>query len=230
MFKCDNCGRCCTDTASQIALTAGDLVRISEHLKTSISSLFGKYVGFSPFRGEDPDLYEYELGLVIPCRFRQKQKCTIYDSRDLNSRLFPFWMLDAPDSLIDPGFGCLKQLKNLKDKEIYLDYKNKVGKMLLRESELTDEVINKLGARKRIDLKNHEKYQLLLDKYQFHELEVKKVELAIELRDDDFFKKFPELIEKEIMENKELISTIKKNNKELAEIEKTINNGDCKRD
>jgi Fe-S-cluster containining protein len=198
MFVCDHCGRCCTDKVSQIALTVGDLVRISEHLNISISSLFEEYVSFNPFRGEDSSVYDYEIGLNIPCKFRQKDKCIIYKSRDLNSRLFPFWLINAPDEFIDDDFGCLKQLKELKHKEVYIEYKEKIAKILLNESDFTDKIINQIGARKQIDLKDNEEYNSLVDEFKdnLHELEEKKVELAIRLRDDQFFNKFPLLIEK----------------------------------
>lgn len=223
MFTCNHCGRCCTDPAAQIALTVGDLVRISKHLKTSISSLFGRYVDFTPFRGENPTIYDYELGLIIPCKFRQKQRCVIYSARDLNSRLFPFWMITAPDNVVDPDFGCLKQLKKLKGKETYLKYKKRIGKILLKESELTDKIIKRLNAKRHIDLRFYDEYFKLLEQCNdSHEIEVKKVRLAMRLRGNQFFKKLPSLIEKEIKNNNKLINIIKVNNQKLIEIEQSI--------
>lgn len=228
MFVCDNCGRCCTDKATQIALTVGDLIRISEHLNASISSLFEKYVGFNPFRGDAPTLYDYEIGLNIPCGFRQKEKCIIYESRDLNSRLFPFWMINVQDEMIDPNFGCLSRIKDLKDSKIYLEYEKEVAEILLSESALTDTIIDKIGARKQVDLRDHEEYYQLIDKYKDeHEFEERKVQLALKLRNNNFFSKFPKQIEDEITNNPELVKQIKINNNRLNEAERIIKDGNC---
>src|SRR3989338_4412499 len=226
MFVCDNCGRCCTDKAAQIALTVGDLIRISEHLNASISSLFGKYIDFNPFRCDAPALYDYEIGLNIPCGFRQKERCIIYESRDLNSRLFPFWMINVQEDIIDPNFGCLSRIKELKNNKIYLKYKKVVAEILLSESELTDTIIDKIGARKQIDLRDYDEFYLLIDNYKDeHEFEERKIELAIKLRDNNFFNNFPKLIEAEIADNLKLIEQIKINNAKLKEAESIVKNG-----
>ena len=111
---------------------------------------------------------------------------------------------------------------------IYLKYKKVVAEILLSESELTDTIIDKIGARKQIDLRDYDEFYLLIDNYKDeHEFEERKIELAIKLRDNNFFNNFPKLIEAEIADNLKLIEQIKINNAKLKEAESIVKNGNC---
>lgn len=89
-FICyDDCVRCCANKTVPISLTIGDLVRISRHLGTSISELFG---GYCDIDGTELPIFSNifpVIGLKTPCRFLKDGKCSIYDYRPLYCRLFP---------------------------------------------------------------------------------------------------------------------------------------------
>ena len=95
-FRCLHCGGCCENNATHINLTLGDISRFSEITCKSTEDLFREgSIGLMPFQTtEDPDIFEIELGLKIPCRFRKGKRCMIYGARPLNCRLFPFWIIN----------------------------------------------------------------------------------------------------------------------------------------
>jgi len=92
-FECKHCGQCCIDECTQINLSLGDIVRICKFLNCSMSEIMQK-IGIKPFAdNETANHYDYELGLNIPCEFREDGKCSIYPARPLNCRMFPYLFL-----------------------------------------------------------------------------------------------------------------------------------------
>jgi len=135
-MKCNHCGLCCRDPLTQINLTIGDIWRIADSLKIDIEELFKDKIGMNPFREpEFEDVYDIDLGLNLPCRFRENDRCIIYPAMPLNCRLFPQCVLgNLPDEKIKGIFKEHKCKYNLDKKQEYKEYADKVGEILLEES------------------------------------------------------------------------------------------------
>ncbi|MDP7610536.1 MAG: YkgJ family cysteine cluster protein [Candidatus Woesearchaeota archaeon] len=158
-FQCRHCSLCCSDSTMPINLTLGDIYRITSFLKTEFSKLFWNHITIFPFPNpEYPLLYDFELGLRLPCRFRKNQRCSIYKARPLNCRLFPYWLLSNPNKdgykeYIGPTRKCIKDYKEDSiNKKNYLEYKHKVGNIILQESSLTEHLFSKNNLKKSISL------------------------------------------------------------------------------
>lgn len=208
-FKCLHSGKCCEKVFTQISLTVGDLIRISKFLKVPVSELFKEHVGMNPFK--DPskgNFYEYEIGLNIPCRFRKNKQCTIYEARPLNCRLFPYWILaEVPEErikeIVDESYECVHRIKiNEKTKEKYKKYKDAVVDLLFKEGALTDKIMKRLNFKHSIKPTKKFPEPDLNDLESIKKLEVEKIKYCIKILDKDKFKELPELLEKEIKENK----------------------------
>ncbi len=85
-FQCQGCGRCCTGAPGYVWLSKEDEQRILDHLKISIET----------FR----TLYTREINGMISlkenyhnydCIFFKDKGCSIYQSRPIQCRTFPFW-------------------------------------------------------------------------------------------------------------------------------------------
>lgn len=134
-MKCNHCGLCCRDPRTQINLTVGDIYRITDFLKISVEDLFKKHVRIIPFGDYDLIHYDLDLGLNLPCKFRLKERCSIYSVRPLNCRLFPYWILsEAPLEKLKFLLDKHKCSYDLAKKENYTKYKEIVGNILLEES------------------------------------------------------------------------------------------------
>ena len=121
----------------QINLTLGDIHRICEYLKIPVDELFAKYVGLKPFGDPVTGGYEIDIGIHTPCVFRKTNKCRIYDSRPLNCRLFPFWILaKAPEEkLKDLLKGRCEYDYNDANLEKWREYFSIISEVLLKEAE-----------------------------------------------------------------------------------------------
>jgi Fe-S-cluster containining protein len=134
-MKCSHCGLCCRDPLTQINLTVGDIWRIADFLKTDIEELFKDKIGMNPFREpEFEDIYDIDLGLNLPCRFRVNERCSIYPARPLNCRLFPQWVLGNFSGNVKEILAEHKCGYDLSKKKGYKKYADEVGKILLEES------------------------------------------------------------------------------------------------
>ncbi len=205
-FKCKNCGYCCKNTTAQINLTLGDIKRISGYLNIPFEKIFGKYIRMAPFASSET-VYDYELGLIMPCNFRINKKCSIYPARPLNCRLFPYWILaEAPDdeikNIITKKHKCMKLLSiTLNEKNKYKKYKDEIGKILLDESKITDDFIEANDFKKNIDLLEYKEYQKLLKKnLDKIKLEKNKIKLCIKFNKNDY-KSLTKLITNETKQN-----------------------------
>lgn len=220
-FICNHCGKCCTELTTPINLTLGDILRISKKINKPIKELFQEVIDFNPFQIEE-GIYEFEPGLNKPCKFHKDERCLIYNVRPLNCRIFPFWLLKAPDEAIDKTYGCLPSIIELKKdpNKKYLEYGKKISKIIMEESELTEKLLAEISGKKIIDIKNHPYYKHIEKQdIDIREKESEKIKLCIKLKDSAFFKNIPEKIEKKI--TKELLQKLD-NSKELEKIEKIL--------
>jgi Fe-S-cluster containining protein len=141
-FECKHCGQCCIDECTQINLSVADIIRICRFLNCNIGGIMHR-IGIKPFADTDnTNKYDYELGLNIPCEFREGEKCAIYEARPLNCRMFPFVFIanDAQDA-VDPSHKCISDGISLTDeeKQKYREYARFIGNLILKEAEQTDE-------------------------------------------------------------------------------------------
>ena len=194
-FKCRNCGKCCNAFYTQINITIGDLIRISGFLEKPINYILRNFVGINPFGDpENPTKFSYEFGINMPCLLRKNEKCSVYEARPLNCRLFPYWVLVQTfvfnkNKIIDVSYKCMNNLELKRDKiKKYSDYSKLVGDILIQEASLTDNILYKLKIKHSIDLSKNKDYQKLINKYKnkktssaLKQLETEKIRLAKKL-------------------------------------------------
>jgi len=194
-FKCMNCGKCCNAFYAQINITIGDLIRISGFLNKSIKYILKNFVGINPFGDpENPTKFSYELGINMPCLLRKNERCSIYQARPLNCRLFPYWILVQTfvfnqNKIIDKSYKCMNNLELKKDEiKKYSDYSKIVGDILIQEASLTDNILYKLNIEHSVDLSKNKDYKKLVIKYKdkktndnLKQFETEKIKLAKKL-------------------------------------------------
>ena len=132
-MQCQHCQKCCgEDPRININLSVGDIFRICQFLKITIDEFFEKYAGIKTF--QDPRIGDYkDLGLNIPCKFRKDMKCTVYEARPANCRIFPYWVLTlAPEDKLKQvlKYPCKYDLNK---KPIYKKYQDAIAEILLEE-------------------------------------------------------------------------------------------------
>lgn len=134
-MKCNHCGLCCTDPCTQVNLTIGDISRISDYIKLPIEELFKEYIDLNPFGDSDLKHYDLDLGLNKPCKFRIDEKCSIYPTRPLNCRIFPYWILaEAPLARLREILADHKCAYDIFKKKEYKKYKDILGEIILKEA------------------------------------------------------------------------------------------------
>jgi len=194
-FKCRNCGKCCSAFYAQINLTIGDLIRISGFLEKPVSYVLENFVGINPFGDpENPTKFSYELGINMPCVLRKNEKCSVYEARPLNCRLFPYWVLVQEfvfnkKEIIDKSYKCMNNLKLKRDKiKKYSDYSKLVGDILMQEASFTDNILYKLKIEHSVNFSENNDYKKILNKYKnkktnsaLKQLETEKIRLAKKL-------------------------------------------------
>jgi Fe-S-cluster containining protein len=84
-FQCTLCGECCRHTDGKVEITSGEVSEIAGSLRITPEEFLGRYC--HPLNGSI-ELTENEQG---HCIFLLQDRCTIYDSRPLQCRTFPFW-------------------------------------------------------------------------------------------------------------------------------------------
>ncbi len=163
MFKCFHCGACCDNPATQIGLTVGDVVRLAKSSGMTIKQLFEKHIGIVPFPTDDENIYEMDLGLQIPCYFRENGKCSNYYGRPLNCRLFPLWMMveygKKADDILNEMNKCRGQRLEGKELEKTKKYVMMIKSLLMNETRLTEELMNGLGLKEKVDIRKLEGYE-----------------------------------------------------------------------
>ncbi|MBR9691784.1 YkgJ family cysteine cluster protein [Candidatus Woesearchaeota archaeon] len=138
-MECQHCGMCCGDNRININLTVGDIWRICSHLKISVDKFFENYSGFKKFGDpRNPDVFDVDLGLNMPCKFWVDNRCSIYSARPVNCRIFPYWLLaSVPDEQVKDilHYKCKYDLSK---KKMYKKYQDAIGKVLMEESKWFD--------------------------------------------------------------------------------------------
>jgi len=139
-MECRHCGQCCTDTRININLSVGDIWRICAHKGISVDEFFEEFGGMRLFGDpRTPNEFDVDIGLNMPCPFRKEGRCSIYKARPANCRIFPYWVLvtvpeeKLPEVLKYNGFKY-----DLKNKPIYKEYSNAIGKVILEEAKWFD--------------------------------------------------------------------------------------------
>lgn len=102
-FGCTQCGKCCTGSPGYVWLLEEDIARLSEHLKLSREEFLQKYARAVEFRyslKEHSDTFD--------CVFLKDNKCTVYDKRPKQCRVFPFWkeILSSKEAWDDSAKHC----------------------------------------------------------------------------------------------------------------------------
>jgi Fe-S-cluster containining protein len=137
-FTCKGCGLCCSgDRGIQVNLTIGDVYRICEYLMITVEEFFERYAGMKAFGDpRHPKVYDVDIGLDMPCKFRKDGKCSIYPARPLNCRIFPYWLLvrAKEDKLKELLKGKCEYTLDKKSLKQCLDYQNSIGAIILSES------------------------------------------------------------------------------------------------
>jgi Fe-S-cluster containining protein len=199
-FACLHSGDCCERPYTQISLTVGDLLRLSEETRLGVDGLFeGGYVGITPFFESD-NVLEAGLGLKIPCKCRVDKRCAAYSGRPLNCRLFPYWLLsELPKEklaeYVDESYECVHSV-SLDEETLkrYKEYTGKIVDILDEESSLTETLLKKLfmelGLSESLDISCAKGYERLKKDIKRlgdstplarKEAENKRVELALRL-------------------------------------------------
>jgi Fe-S-cluster containining protein len=86
-FKCSRCAQCCGDTKARIRhvlLLEKEAERISKFSNKPVEAFACRIVGHEPY------LYEMKKGKGGKCVFLERKDCTIYASRPLICRYYPF--------------------------------------------------------------------------------------------------------------------------------------------
>jgi len=218
-FQCKHCGLCCSDVTAPVNLTLGDIHRLTSFLQTGFNKLFWDSIAIIPFANPDKLLlYDLELGLNMPCRFRINKKCSVYKARPLNCRLFPYWLLANPEKdgykkFIDISHkGIIGYKEDSVNKKKYKEYKGIIGKIILDESSITDEFFSKNELKIIIKLPDSS-----IKHSNPRQMEIEKVKLCKQLMNKSRYKDLPFLLKNRLNNNK--FTSIE----ELEEIEKILN-------
>ncbi|MBW2971351.1 YkgJ family cysteine cluster protein [Candidatus Woesearchaeota archaeon] len=217
-FQCLHSGKCCIKVYTQISLTGGDIVRLSKHQNMSIKELFDQgYIGLKPFF-IDENVFETEIGLTIPCKFRKDKRCIVYQTRPLNCRLFPYWLItEVPKErlkdFVDESYECIHRI-NLSEatRKKYDQYKKRIVRILEEEAELTDDILKKHNLIRKINISTHQDYQQLIKqtenlKRSLSEVEFEKqkdelkIGFAIQIIQESIRQDIGKIIEEEIYSN-----------------------------
>ena len=197
-MKCNYCG----DPLTQINLTVGDIWRIADFLKADVSELFKDKIGLNPFREPKfENIYDIDLGLNLPCKFRVNEKCSIYPARPLNCRLFPKWIIaEFPEDKVKE---ILKDHKyDLSKKKEYKKYVDTVGKILMEEAEFY-KIFKKINVKGLFDIKGND-----LREKEFNRVQKLREMFKDHLKIDEIKKAIDENLDK-IKENKKKLNKLK---------------------
>lgn len=162
-FECTHCGACCKKETSPVNVTLGDVKRISEFLGKPPDEIIGTNVKMRPFLdANEPGRFDVELGLPKPCHFWKDGKCSVYKARPLNCRLFPFWLYASlSDGEIAeqtlPGYECIINSRvDEAHRAVYKEYARRLAKLIMRESKITDEFMEKNGFHDEVVVEGHD--------------------------------------------------------------------------
>jgi Fe-S-cluster containining protein len=213
-FKCVHCGQCCNDICTQINLNIGDLIRISKFLKCNLSSIMPK-ISMKPFGDPQQDnKFDIELGLHIPCQFREGERCSIYPARPLNCRIFPHFFIgnipqDKIKEVIDPSHKCVNDLtytdEEQKQHKEYADY---IGNIILEESKLTDKFMEENKLRQELILPAGIFPPHIDDIVLAKQITEVKIKMAMDIMRKEQYERLQNMLQNFIMKNNSEITTI----------------------
>jgi len=186
-------------------LTAGDIIRMADFLNWPVEKLFSEgFVGLRPF-GVKENLFEINLGLQIPCKFRNNKQCDIYEARPLNCRLFPYWVFaDIPKEKIpkyvDESYECVHNVElDEKTLEFYKKYCKEIALILEEESKITERLLKKFDLIYEMDVSKQDGYSsiarkltMLMMKYKGVEFEKKYDEIRIQFATEKIDREIPD--------------------------------------
>jgi Fe-S-cluster containining protein len=86
-FKCTGCGKCCTGAPGYVYLSNTDIKNLSEHFKMSSEDFCKKYT-----RLVDGIHALLDRAPTYDCIFLENSKCSVYESRPVQCRTFPWWV------------------------------------------------------------------------------------------------------------------------------------------
>jgi Fe-S-cluster containining protein len=92
-FKCTGCGKCCTGSPGYVYLSDQDLEKLAAHFQLSLEKFSRKYV-----RLIDGGAALLDKPVSGDCVFLENNQCTVYESRPIQCKTFPWWI----DHLRDP--------------------------------------------------------------------------------------------------------------------------------
>ncbi len=183
-FVCDreNCNFCCTDPSTQINMTLLDIKWLSDFMKLTVKELFEKeFVTFIPFlKAKDFSVFEVDFGMKRPCPLYIDNKCSVYEGRPMNCRMFPYWFIT---NRIEDDLDCIKSVEPSPANFIkYRTYERVIGEILLRQGKETEEFIKRIGATQTIDLSDEPDLKRLLKIYKKRSEENDKTSMRLAKR------------------------------------------------
>lgn len=102
-FKCTGCGKCCTGSPGYVFLAPRDLTLLANHVHLSEEEFIKHYT----------HVVEDQLSLIDSqgtdaCIFLKDNKCSVYESRPIQCRTFPWWAyhLENKKSWERAGIDC----------------------------------------------------------------------------------------------------------------------------
>jgi len=91
-FQCTGCGKCCTGPSGYVFLSKLDLVRLAEHFSLTIEETTKQYT-----RLVDGQYALLDRPGSDHCLFLKDKQCSIYASRPIQCRTFPWWIHNLKD-------------------------------------------------------------------------------------------------------------------------------------
>ena len=87
-FKCQGSGKCCVSRGNYgfVYLSKKDIFNFSKYFNISITSFKNKFCQFT-----NGYLHLKEINKNGDCIFLNKKKCSVYSSRPIQCRTWPFW-------------------------------------------------------------------------------------------------------------------------------------------
>lgn len=86
-FKCTECGKCCTGSPGYVFLSQNDLQRLAKHFSLSDEEFSHTYT-----RHVENNLALIDLPGSGDCIFLKENRCSVYESRPIQCRTFPWWI------------------------------------------------------------------------------------------------------------------------------------------
>jgi Fe-S-cluster containining protein len=102
-FKCTGCGACCTGSPGYVFVSPSDLKALISHFKMPEEEFYKIYIRMvdgQPALIDRPGSHD--------CVFLEKEKCSVYESRPIQCRTFPWWIhtIQTPENWKEAGVRC----------------------------------------------------------------------------------------------------------------------------